>query len=47
MFWHSDKGSVKDRLGRNSVGLNQGNITRTINNDEKQAEVDYFSWCCF
>ena len=44
MFWHSDKGSVKDRLGRNSVGLSQGKLTRTISNDEKQAEVDYFGY---
>lgn len=40
MFWHSDKGSVKDRLGRNSVGLSQGKLTRTFSNDEKQTEVN-------
>ena len=39
MFWHSDKGSVKDRLGRNSAGLSQGKLTRTFSNDEKQTEV--------
>lgn len=39
MFWHSEKGNVKDRLG-NSMAQNQGKFSRTISNDEKKAELD-------
>ena len=38
MFWHSEKGNVKDRLG-NSMAQNQGKFSRTSSNDEKKAEV--------
>ena len=38
MFWHTDKGNIKDRLG-NSGAQNQGKFTRTITNEEKVPEV--------
>ena len=37
MFWHSDKGNVKNRLG--GAGFGPGKFSKTISNDLNQEEV--------
>ena len=41
MFWHNDKGNVKNRLGGRGGGVtmhSQGKLSRTISNDTAQLE---------
>ena len=46
MFWHSDKGNVKHRLGGGpgSGGFGPGKLSKTISNDLNLEEVIIFAW---
>ena len=45
MFWHSDKGNVKHRLGGGpgSGGFGPGKLSKTISNDLNLEEVIIFA----
>ena len=40
MFWHTDKGNVKNRLG--GGGFGPGKFSKTISNDINHEEVTYY-----